>query len=240
MKIFKDYSKEMVVYMIILAFAALGSALSGNVLSNYFKDVYHTDAFQRGFIEFPRELPGMLSLFIVAALARFSDVKIAMASMFLAAAGILVLGFATPTFYVMLIFIFINSVGSHLYMPMQSSIGMGLVEDGKYGKRMGQFSGVTTAFSMVGAIIVFLGFRYGFFSFETDTKTIFIWSAVLFVIAGLLHLPLISLTKGHDIHHEKPKYVFRKEYKFYYTLVVMFGVQKQIMLVYGPWVFIDL
>lgn len=236
----KGYSKEMVIYMIILAFVALGSALSGNVLSNYFKDVYHTDAFQRGFIEFPRELPGMLSIFMIAALSRISDVKIALFSMVFAFAGILVLGFATPMFYIMLIFIFINSVGSHLYMPMQSSIGMELIKDGQYGKWMGLFSGVTTAFSMVGAILVFIGFKFGFFSFTTDIKWIFIWSAIFFLLAGIMHLPLIRATKGHDIHHEKPKFIFRKEYKFYYTLVVMFGVQKQIMLVYGPWVFIDL
>lgn len=236
----KDYPKEIIVYMIILALVAMASALSGNVLSNYFKDVYHTDAFQRGFIEFPRELPGMLSIVMIAILSKFSDVKIAFFSMVFAAAGIIVLGFATPMFYTMLIFIFINSVGSHLYMPMQSSIGMGLIKDGQYGKWMGQFSGVTTAFSMVGAIIVFVGFKFGFFSFMTPVKWIFIWSAVLFLLAAAFHFPLMKYTKGSDIHHEKPKFVFRKEYKFYYALVVMFGVQKQIMLVYGPWVFIDI
>lgn len=240
MRIFKDYSKEMIVYVIILALAAMGSALSGNVLSNYFKDVYHTDAFMRGFIEFPRELPGMLSILFVASLSRFSDVRISMISMILAAAGIVVLGFATPVFYVMLIFIFINSVGTHLYMPMQSSVGMELITDGQYGKRMGEFSGVTTAFTMLGSVAVYLGFKYGFFSFTTDIKTVFIWSALFFLLAGLLHIPLLRLTKGKGGHHEKTKYVYRREYKYYYTLVVMFGVQKQIMLVYGPWVFIDI
>lgn len=240
-RIFKEYSKEMMIYVIILAFAALGSTLSGNVLSNYFKEVYHTDAFQRGFIEFPRELPGMLSIVMIAALSRFSDIKISMISMFVAALGIVVLGYATPVFYVMLIFIFINSVGTHLYMPMQSSVGMDLIHDEReLGKRMGEFSGVTTAFTMIGGLMIYFGFKSGFFSFATDTKTVFIWSAVFFLIAALLHIPLLKLVKGHDKHPEKSKFVFRKEYKYYYTLVVMFGVQKQIMLVYGPWVFIDL
>ena len=34
--------------------------------------------------------------------------------------------------------------------------------------------------------------------------------------------------------------VLRKEYRYYYILTIMFGVQKQIMMVYGPWVLIDL
>jgi hypothetical protein len=40
--------------------------------------------------------------------------------------------------------------------------------------------------------------------------------------------------------NRKVKFIFREEYKYYYTLVVMFGVQKQMMLVYGPWVLIEL
>jgi MFS family permease len=240
MKLFKEMKIEMKIYLLVLAFVALGSSMSGNVLSNYFKDVYNTNAFQRGFIEFPRELPGMLSIFMVALLAKFSDVKIAIISMILAAAGILVLGYLTPTFYIMLIFIFINSVGSHLFMPMQQTIGMGLVDDGRLGKRMGQFSGVTTAFSMFGSILVFLGFKYGFFSFQTPTKWIFIISAVTFLVAAILLYYLNGATKGKDFHHKKEKFVYRKEYSFYYTLVIMFGVQKQIMMVYAPWVMIDL
>jgi hypothetical protein len=38
---------------------------------------------------------------------------------------------------------------------------------------------------------------------------------------------------------EKIKLIFRKEYKFYYLLAIVFGVQKQVMLVFGPWVLIE-
>ena len=41
-------------------------------------------------------------------------------------------------------------------------------------------------------------------------------------------------------HVKQSGYVFRKEYKYYYVLVILFGVQKQIMMVYGPWVLIEL
>lgn len=240
MNYLKKYPKEMVIFFCVIAFTAMGSAMSSNVLSNYFKEVYSVNAFQRGFIEFPRELPGMLTLLMMATLAKFSDVKIAFSAMLFAAFGIAVLGFLTPAFYIMLIFIFINSVGTHLYMPLQSSIGMGMIKDGKYGKWMGKYNGTATAFQMVGAIVVFVGFKSGLFSFASQTKHIFILSALSFLVASVLLLLLYKNTKGMDIHHEKPKFVFRREYKYYYTLVVMFGVQKQMMLVYGPWVFIDI
>ncbi len=41
-------------------------------------------------------------------------------------------------------------------------------------------------------------------------------------------------------HPKKSGFVIRKEYKYYYVLVIMFGIQKQMMMVYGPWVLIDI
>ena len=38
---------------------------------------------------------------------------------------------------------------------------------------------------------------------------------------------------------EKIKFIFRKEYRYYYLLAIVFGVQKQVMLVFGPWVLIE-
>ena len=42
------------------------------------------------------------------------------------------------------------------------------------------------------------------------------------------------------LHDRKIKWVFRKEYKYYYLLTIMSGVQKQIMFVFGPWVLIEM
>lgn len=236
----ENITKAQLVYFIIIALTALGFGFSGNVLSNYFKEAYQVTAFQRGIIEFPRELPGVLVVFVIAILSSFSDVRIAMVSQLLSIIGIGVLGFITPPFAIMLIFIFINSSGSHLFMPINDSIGMSLIKDENIGKRMGQYKGVTTAFTMVASVLVFIGFRTGFFSFQTKIKWIFILSAVVLSFVFILLFTLERLMKQPIKSNKKIKFVFRKEYKYYYVLVVMWGVQKQIMLVYGPWVLIEL
>ena len=235
-----ETTPEIKTYFAVLAFSALALGFSNDVFANYFKDAYNVTPFQRGVIEFPRELPGILTTFVIAALAGFSDIKIAIIAQILGFAGITVLGFATPTFHLMLFFLFVNSLGQHLFMPLQDSIGMNLVKKGGLGTMMGKFKGVTTAFQMAAAIIVFFGFRFGFFSFTAKTKWIFILAAVLIacVLAALAILE--NMLKKETVTHERVRFVFRKEYKFYYTLVIMFGVQKQIMLVYGPWVVIEL
>ncbi|MDA3845732.1 MAG: hypothetical protein PF505_04180 [Vallitaleaceae bacterium] len=102
-----------------------------------------------------------------------------MIAQFLSIIGILVLGFFTPPFAIMLVFIFINSVGMHMFFPLQDRIGLSLSEKDGIGKRMGQFRGVYTAFTMIGSMIVFIGFRTGIFSFETSVKYVFVLSAFL-------------------------------------------------------------
>jgi len=231
---------ELKLYLAALAISALGLGFSNDIISNYFKDAYNVTPFQRGLIEFPRELPGVITTIVVAILAGFSDIWISIIAQALALAGITVLGFATPTFRLMLLFIFVNSLGQHLFMPLQDSIGMNLVGRANLGKRMGQFKGVTTAFQMLAAIAVFLGFRFGFFSFKTPVKWVFVIAAGLFALVLVILAVLEARTRKNEITHERVRFVVRKEYRLYYALVIMFGVQKQIMLVYGPWVLIEL
>lgn len=236
----KNMTKELRLYFIIIALTALGLGLSNDVISNYFKDAYQVTAYQRGVIEFPRELPGLLLIFVVASLSFLSNIRMAMIAQILSIIGITVLGLFTPTFGVMLVFIFINSLGMHLFFPLQDSIGMSLIKDENIGKRMGQYKGVSTAFAMLASIFVFIGFRVGFFSFTTPIKWIFIISASILVVVFILFIVLEKINKEPIRNNNKFKFIFRKEYKYYYILVIMYGVQKQMMMVYGPWVLIEL
>ena len=232
--------KEMKVYLLILALTALGLGFSNDIVSNYFKDAYRVTAFQRGIIEIPRELPGVLAVAIISLLAMFSDIRISILAQFLSMIGMLVLGVFTPSFAVMLWFIFLNSLGMHLFFPLQDSIGLALIQDGQTGKWMGRFKGIYTAWQMGAAIVVFIGFRTGLFSFETPLKGPFLLAGLLALLTLLLLIYLQRLVHLPGSKHRKNRLILRREYRHYYTLTVMYGVQKQIMMVYGPWVLIDL
>lgn len=234
-------NKPLVIYFIIIALTAIALSMSNDILSNYFKDAYQVTAFQRGLIELPRELPGMLLILTVTLLSLFmSDIRMAMVSQVLSVVGIISLGLFTPAYNVMLLFLFINSMGMHLFFPLQDSIGLSLVQEGNVGKRMGQFKGVYTAFMMVGYGVVFIGFRSGLFSFTSTIKWVFIICGAVLLIVLVLFMYLEKI-HGHDAASRRQlRFFVRREYKYYYILVIMFGVQKQMMMVYGPWVFVDI
>jgi len=239
----KRHKRSIWIYLTVLAFAALAAGLSDAVYSNYFKDAYNVSALQRGLIEFPRELPGVIVVILISLLSSVSNVRVAMLAQGMAIFGLAFLGFLTPPFALMLVFLFINSLGGHLWYPLQDSIGLTLIrDDGNAGTIIGRFKGVSTAFSLLAALLVFTGFRLGWFSFTTPVKLVFV-IAMAFLLITLILLGYL------DRHVKKPetsasgkrfKLIFRKEYKYYYLLAIVFGVQKQIMFVYGPWVLIDL
>ena len=231
--------KDLILFFVVIATVNLAIGFSDGLFSNYFKDVYNTNGFQRGLIEFPRELPGVIVFFLISAIAFLGDITIAMIAQGAAAFGLIVLGLVTPSFGVMLFFLFAYSLGMHLYMPLNDSIAMSLSEKDQLGKRMGQVAGIRFAFLTIAGIAVFFLFRFGVFSFQSKTKWTFIVAAAFYIVALLLLVKLKRDVGQMRTKREKPKFIFRKEYKFYYMLAVVFGVQKQVMIVFGPWVLIE-
>lgn len=231
--------KDLMLFFFVVAAVNLALGFSDGLFSNYFKDAYNVNGFQRGLIEFPRELPGVIVFFLVSAVSFLGDITIAIFAQAIAAFGLVVLGFFTPSFGVMLIFLFTTSMGTHLYMPLRDSIGMALSEPDMLGKRMGQFAGVRFACLTVAGVAVFFLFRFGIFSFQSGTKWTFVVSAFFYVLAMLLLVKLKRDVGQVRRKREKVKLIFRREYKYYYLLAIVFGVQKQVMLVFGPWVLIE-
>ena len=227
-------------FFVLVAAVALGNGLSDGVYSNYFKEVYQITAFERGLIEFPRELPGLLCAVLIGALSFLGDLKTAFIAQILSIIGVTVLGLFTPTFAVMLIFLFINSMGMHMFMPLQDAIGMSLAEPNQVGKRMGQFFSTRAAFNLIAALLVFFGFRYGFFSFATSVKWVFLVSAMAFTIASVITLIMIRRVNPTKKAFRTNKLVIHKQYRYFYMLTILHGVQKQVAYVYGTWVIVDL
>ena len=236
----RQMNPDILMFFILISAVALGNGLSDGVYSNYFKDVYNITAMQRGFIEFPRELPGLLCVLVIGILGFLGDLRVALIAQVLAIIGVSMLGLLTPSFGVMLIFLFINSMGMHLFMPLQDAIGMSLADPDKIGTRMGQFFSVRAVFSLLAALLVFVGFRTGFFTFNASIKWIFIVAGSAFAFAAIITVVMIQRIKPHKSASRKIKLIMRKQYRYFYLLTILHGVQKQIAYVYGTWVIVDL
>ncbi len=231
--------KRFVLFLALVAAVALATGIRDSVVSNYVKEVYAADSFRRGVVEAVCEVPGILCTVIIALLSFLGDFRLSLLSQVVALAGFVLLGLFTPAFAVVLLFLFIQSVGMHVFMPLSDSMCMALSEQDQIGRRMGQYMSVKSACCLAAALLVFFGFRSGILSFKTEIKWIFIIAAVFTLVAVFLGFALVGSAKGLGFG-KKPRLVFRKRYKYYYLLTVLHGVQKQIALVYGTWAVIEI
>lgn len=92
----RQLQRAVFVFTLVVCLSAIAGGLGSATFSNYFKEVYHVDSAQRGFLEIPRESPGVLCALIISALAGFSDIGIAAVSQVLVMVGLMVMGAFSP------------------------------------------------------------------------------------------------------------------------------------------------
>ncbi len=225
-------SRELKVFAV--ASLALGVAYSimDSTFNNFLNERFTMSGFERSFLEFPRELPGFLVVFVSAALWFLSSRRLGAIALLVGAAGTLLVGFASPVYGVMVVWLFIYSLGQHVFMPLASTIGMELASEGKTGQRLGQLNALRNIAAILGSFIVFLGFKYLGFTFSHT----FILTAAGLAVAGLLMFTMKS-------NKAQPATTFlklHKEYRLYYILAVLYGSRKQLFITFAPWVLVTI
>ena len=234
-------SKKMTVRLFTLVVICVGLAdgLGAKIFSNYYNEVFHITAVQRGFLEIPRESPGILCMLLVAALSSLGNIWMGMIAQLLSMIGLVVMGCMSPTYGVMLCFLFVQSLGSHFFMPLNDAIAMDLAEKGKVGTGLGRFKGVSTMSAMVAACVIFVGFRVGLFTFGDRVILPFILAAVL-TAAAIALLAAMLPVMGRGSAAGGRGLLVRREYMPYYMVTLAYGCQKRIRIVFAPWVIINL
>lgn len=231
-------NRAALLFAVAVACIAIGGGLGNAIFSNYFREVFSVDSVQRGLIEIPRESPGILCMLVVAALGFLGNVRLAVLAQLLVCAGLTAMGLFSPSYGVMLAFLFIHSLGMHLFLPLNDAIAMSLAQDGKVGSSLGRYKGISTMVSMLCAAAVFVGFRAGWFTFDSPVIVPFVIAAAATLLAVVLLLDMSKGTpKARAANH---RLLFRREYMPYYMVTLAYGCQKRIKLVFAPWVIIEL
>ncbi len=209
-----------------------GACVNQAVFNNYLKDVFALDLAGRTFLEFPREIPGFLVTLFVGGLALLGEVRIAMVANLAATAGMLALGWIPNSYLLMVVSVFIYSAGSHVYMPLGSSIGMSFARDGKEGTILGRISAINTAALVAGTLALLLLFEFARLSY----RAAFTAGSIAYLGAALA---LMAMSPRKTAHAPQ-RFVIRREYGRYYLLSVLWGGRKQLFLTFGPWMIVDL
>jgi predicted MFS family arabinose efflux permease len=207
-------------------------SLFDSIFNNFLNERFSLTGFQRSFLEFPRELPGFLVVFVSAGLWFLCSRRLGAVSMLSSMVGALLIGFISPSYAVMVFWLFFYSMGQHLFMPIAATIGMDLAKAGQDGRRLGQLNALRNVAAIAGSGLVFVGFRFLGMTFQHT----FLLAAIGFAIsAGLLFAMQPSQPKPSGLFLK-----LQRPYALYYFLNVLYGSRKQLFITFAPWVLVTI
>lgn len=209
----------------------MGSACFDAVFNNFLHTRFDLSAFSRTFLELPRETPGLLTVVFAALLFFIGSRRRAAWAFVFCAVGLVLMGTLSVHYNLMLIWLFLFSIGQHQWLPLSSSIGMELARAGGDGRRLGQLNAVRNAAAIAGSGLIFLLF----WLFPLPLEAGFWVASAIFLLGALI---LFRLTPDQP-QRAKVYWNFPPAYRRFYALTVLYGSRKQIFLTFAPWVLVS-
>jgi predicted MFS family arabinose efflux permease len=225
-------SRELMLFAAASMMMGIAYSVYDSTFNNFINDSFALTGFQRALLELPRELPGFLVVFVSALLWFLCSRRLGAFALVLGVVGVLLIGYTSSTYAIMMVCLFIYSMGQHLFMPLATSIGMELAHEGQVGRRLGQLNALRNFATILGSFLVFIGFRFLGFQFQHS----FLLTAVGLGLAALF----MFLMKPDAPKKPKAFLQLHKEYRLYYMLNIISGSRKQIFITFAPWVIVTI
>ena len=222
--------RQLKLFLLGILFMGIAGGIFETTFNNFLSDTFQIGADARGYLEFPRELPGFLTALFAGMLFFLPETRIAAVSALAVGAGMLGLAAWGDSWSPMLVMMVLWSTGMHLLMPIRSSISMHLAQKGRHGRRLGQVYGVGIAATLIGCSLVWITMKH----LDSDYRITFVAGGIVALIAAVF----FAFMKLPGAHIARPKFVWRREYRLYYLLALLFGARKQIFITFGPWVLV--
>ncbi|MBN1581003.1 MAG: MFS transporter [Anaerolineae bacterium] len=221
-------------YVLILAFSvfmvSLGQGLLNGASTNFFVDVLGLSSKQVLWLAGIREIPGLGLMFIAALITHWPLSRRAAASLLLMGIGY---GLYTiiHSYTALLAIAVVASLGFHIWMPLQSTLGLALTKKEQAGRILGALTSVSALASIVGMGMTAL------LATTLPLRAFYLVGGITIVIGGLL-VSHISTTVG--AHTEtQPRMTLKWRYWLYYVLIFFEGSRMQVFGAFGTLVLVQ-
>ncbi|MDK2859967.1 MFS transporter [Sphaerochaeta halotolerans] len=227
------------VFLTTILLTGLAYGLYRGIQDNYLAEIVKISEFERGIVEFFREIPGLLLIFILASMYRFSESTVYKVGTLIMLLGLLGLLFLGSSKVVVILFMVVFSSGEHIIMPIKSSMSLSFAKSEKGGASLGMTSAISHGGNIVGFVLVSILFLVlGRLGYARDSivgfRIIFFLSATLLFSAALIVLTMRD--RGKPV--KRSRLYFNRKFGKYYMLEVFYGARKQIFLTFAPYVLI--
>lgn len=200
-----------------------------SVFSNFAVEEVGIDPGLYGLLEGIREVPGLLAMFLLVAMAFLKDERLYALSGGMIAMGIWL--YAGAGGYGDLVMAtLVQSVGFHMYFVVQDSMVIRTTEVSDRARRLGQINSAAAAGTMIGMVLVLLTSHL--FSFRQYFT--------LFGIIGLVGSAVALLIAPAPETTRRTAFVFDWRYRSYYILTLLSGARRHIVLTFASYALVKL
>lgn len=208
----------------------MGQGLLTGVSTNFYVNELGLSGSQVLWLTGIREIPGLFLMFIAALVMNRPLASRGAVSLILMGIGY-GLHAVVNSYMALIVVALIASLGFHNWMPLESSMGLGLAPKGKSGRVLGSLQSIGALASIVGIGLITI--TASFISLRTFCAV----GGVAMVLAGLFvaRLPrnIGSTSK------EKPRLLMKKRYWLYYVLIFFEGSRVQVFAAFGTLILVQ-
>ena len=221
-------------YLLSLVVIGLAYGLQKGVLDNYLAEVVSMTEFDRGVLEFFRELPGLMLVGVLALMYSFSAERIFKIGAVVMIAGLVMLSVVPASRALVTLSICMYSLGEHIQLGMKNSLGIHYARPGKSGLSLGKQHSFHEMGMLAGFLVIIVLFRI----IPGDSTT---FRIIFGISAALVTVGFVSSTgmkAGSKTDSSKRRFYFRKKFTKYYILEVTYGARKQVFFTFGPYLLV--
>jgi predicted MFS family arabinose efflux permease len=212
------WSRSLVLLAAAIFLLSLGSGLQNGVSTNFMKELGLSGSqvlLQAGI----REIPGLVLMFLAALMMHLPLTWRGVASVLLMGLGY-GLYITVHSWTALVVVSLTASLGFHLWMPLNSSLALGLAKKENAGRVLGTLASVAALASMAGIGSILLFSRW--FTLRT-----FAGIAGALIIAAAVVLSRLPKNIG-ETRKAQPRLLFRRSYWLYYGLLLLEGSRTQV------------
>lgn len=231
-EVFEENSKFKT-FLLSLLITGLSYGLYKGMLDNYLAEVVGMGEMDRGLMEFFRELPGVMLVFILAAFYMLSAETMYKAGAVIMLIGMGMMTILPPDKVLVTLAICMYSLGEHIQLGMKNTLSLKYAKPGRGGAALGAQSATSQIGTLVGYLVIVVVFSL--FAKSQPYKMFFL---VAVVLAAVSMICTMRITGKSETDETKRRFYFHKKYTKYYMLEMFYGARKQVFFTFGPYVLI--
>lgn len=220
-------------FLLSILITGLSLGLYKGMLDNYLSEVVGVGEMGRGVIEFFREMPGVLIVFVLAAFFMLSAESLYKMGALIMLVGMGLMAVVPPTQVIVTIPICIYSLGEHIQLGMKNTISLEYSKEGRGGEALGAQNAATQIGTLAGYLVIVAVFSI--FSVDQPYLLFFGIAAALAALSAVFAFRIRGKSKT-DANGRR--FYFHKKYTKYYMLEMFYGARKQVFFTFGPYVLI--